>query len=114
MKETHKLLEELVAKAEQYGESSVELVKLKSARHIANAAGEFTTHLSVWVALVLAVLMFSVGASIWLGEELGHYYLGFMIVAGFYLLLALAIKLFKSGLVQRPIQNCVIRYFFKK
>lgn len=114
MKESHGLFDELLVKAEQYAESSVELAKLKSAKHIANTTGVLSTHLLVWVAIILAFLMLSIGVSIWLGELIGQYYWGFFIVAGFYLLVALVIKLFKSSLVEKPVQDCVIRNIFKE
>lgn len=114
MKETQRLLDELLAKGEQYAESSVELAQLKAAKHIANTSGVFFTHLFVWLTLVIAIFLLSIGASIWIGESLGEYYYGFLIVAGFYFFLALVIKLFKSDLIQRPVQNFVIRNLFNK
>lgn len=109
MKETQRLLDELIAKAEDFGYSSLALAKLKSIRVVANTSGKVGVHFAIWAVIVLFFLMLSIGVSLWLGELWGHMYLGFFAVAGFYLLLAIVLRIFKGPLVQRPIENFVVR-----
>lgn len=109
MKETQRLLDELIAKAEGYGYSSFELAKLKSIRVVANTSGKVGVHFAIWAVIVLFSLMLSTGVALWLGEMWGHVYLGFFAVAGFYLLLAIILRIFKVPLVQRPIANFVVK-----
>lgn len=109
MKETQRLLDELIAKAEDYGYSSLELAKLKSIKVVANTSGKIGVHFAIWAVIVLFFLMLSIGVSLYLGELWGHHYLGFLAVAGFYLLLAIVLRIFKVPLVQRPIANFVVK-----
>lgn len=109
MKETERLVEELLNKAENYGYSSFELAKLKSVKTTANVTGKIGVHFVLWSVIAMCLLMASIAVSIWLGQLWGEIYLGFGAVAGFYLLLALLMKAFKVPLVQRPIENFVVR-----
>lgn len=109
MKQTERLIDELVAKAESYGYSSVELVKLKAVKTAARVTGVAGTQLILGTGIVLFLLMASMGASFWLGELLESTYLGFFAVAGFYLVLLLIVYLLRKWLVKRPIENTVIK-----
>jgi hypothetical protein len=58
-----------------------------------------------------AVLLFlSMGAAWWLGKITGSAALGFVCVAGFYLVLALIVFAFRKSLINIP----VINFFMKK
>ena len=109
MKETERLVDELLTKAESYGYSSVELAKLKSVKAAAKATGKIGGHFVLWAVITMCLLMASIAVAIWLGQLWGELYLGFAAVAGFYLIVALMMKAFKVPLVERPIENCVVR-----
>lgn len=69
---------------------------------------------SVMLFFVFLFLFFgSIAAGFGLGSWLGSNALGFAIVAGFYLLLALIIQFSKAKLIEKPLINMFIRQFFK-
>jgi hypothetical protein len=113
MKDTERLVNELVAKAEEYGHSSLELVKLKSVRVSAKATGMVGTQFVLGTVLVLLLITLSMGTAFWLGEILESVYLGFFCVAGFYLILLIVFYVFRDSLIQRPIENGVIKNLLK-
>jgi len=113
MKQTERLIDELVAKAESYGYSTIELAKLKSVKTAAKATGVAGTQLVLGTGVVLFLLMASIGASFWLGEMLESTYLGFFAVAGIYLILLLILYVLRKWLVKRPIENSVIKELLK-
>lgn len=63
--------------------------------------------------IFLFLLFGSIAAGFGLGEWLGSTALGFAIVAGFYLLLALIIQLTKTKLIEKPLVNIFIKLFLK-
>ncbi len=63
--------------------------------------------------LFLFLLFGSIAAGFGLGEWLGSTALGFAIVAGFYLLAALAIRFTKAKLIEKPLVNMFIKLFLK-
>ncbi len=109
MKETERLIDNLAAKAESYGYSTIELAKLKSIKSAAKATGVVGTKLVLGTGIVLFLLISSMGASFWLGELLESTYLGFLGVAGCYLVIMLILYLFRKWLIKRPIENTVIK-----
>jgi hypothetical protein len=113
MKETERLVNELVAKAEEYGHSSLELVKLKSVKVSAKTTGMIGTQFILGTVIVLFLITLSMGVSFWLGDILDSVYLGFLCVAGFYLLLTIVLYIFRDSLIQRPIENGIIKNLLK-
>ncbi len=113
MKETQRLYDELKLWIEAYGESSIELVKLKSTQASAKAAGSASLIAVLLILFLFFLLMLSVGVALWLGQVLENHFLGFFAVSGFYLLIAVLVIVFKDTLVMRPIQNLIIRLMLK-
>src|SRR5690554_3521578 len=109
MEETKRLYDELKSKAEAYGHSSLELVKLKTTEVSAKTAGKVGLYVTLLILALFFLIMLSVGAAVWVGQMLGEMYLGFFLVAGFYLLLAVVLFAFKGPMVLRPIENLVIK-----
>lgn len=68
-------------------------------------------------AMIFFILLFiffgSIAAGFALGEWLGSVALGFTIVAGLYLLIALIIQLTKAKLIEKPLINTFIKLFVK-
>lgn len=109
MRETKYLYDQLKIKAEAYGHSSMELVKLKSTELSAKSAGKIALFSVVMVLSLFFLLFLSIGVAVWLGQMWNQMYTGFLAVAGFYLVVAIILFLFKGPLVLRPIENFVIR-----
>ena len=64
--------------------------------------------------LFLFVIAFGSTAAAWaLGEWLGKPYWGFLIVAGFYLLLAIIVWGTRQRLISTPVLNAILKQLYK-
>ena len=102
------IIEALVGRAEQYGNTSYELSKLKSLETTTIIASTLLSRLGVVVMLSLFALFLNIGIALMLGEALEKPYYGFLIVAGFYLIAGIVFHFFLYGWIKRPLSNLII------
>jgi len=101
-------IESLIEKGEQYGKTTLELLKLKTLDKSADVASNLVSWLIVVIFAVLFFLILNIGIALWLGEVLGKSYYGFFVVSGFYALLALIFGIFRKQLIKEPLNNSII------
>ena len=106
--EDQTLIESLIEKGEQYGKTTIELLKLKTLDKSADVVSSMVSWLIVIIFAVLFFLIFNIGVALWLGELMGKSYYGFFAVSGFYALLALLFSIFRKQLVKNPLNNSII------
>ena len=95
-------------KSQQYSKTSVELVKLKLIDQFSGFASKMAYRLVLVIFMVLFFFIFNMGLSLWIGELLQSAYLGFFIVAGFYLLVGLLSHFFMHKMIVRFLVNSII------
>lgn len=109
MDEPKEMIESLIEKGEEYGKTTLELLKLKTI----DKSSDIASNLVSWiVVIVFAILFFTIaniGVALWLGEILGSSYLGFFTVAGFYGLLTLIFLVFRKQLIKNPVNNSIVK-----
>lgn len=108
MEEPAGLIESLIEKGEQYGKTTLKLLKLKTLDKSANMASDIVSWLIVFIFAVLFFLILNIGVALWLGELLGKSYYGFFIVSGFYAFLTILFIVFRKQLVKKPLNNTII------
>jgi len=108
MDEQSGLIESLIEKGEQYGKTTIELLKLKTLDKSADVASNLVSWLIVVVIAVLFFLILNIGVALWIGEMLGKSYYGFFAVSGFYLLFALIFGIFRKQLIKKPLNESII------
>ena len=108
MDEQSGMIESLIEKGEQYGKTTLELLKLKTIDKSADVASNLVSWLIVVIFAVLFFLILNIGVALWLGEILGKSYYGFFVVSGFYALLALIFGIFRKQLIKEPLNNSII------
>jgi len=101
-------IESLIEKGEQYGKTTLELLKLKTIDKSADVTSNLVSWLIVVIFTVLFFLILNIGVALWLGEMLGKSYYGFFVVSGFYALLALIFGIFRKQLIKEPLNNSII------
>ena len=102
------LIESLIEKGEQYGKTTLELLKLKTLDKSADVVSNLVSWLIVVIFAVLFFLILNIGLALWIGELLGKSYYGFFIVSGFYALLAIVFGIFRKQLIKRPVNNSIV------
>jgi len=108
MEEQSGLIDALIEKGEQYGKTTLELLKLKTLDKSADVTSNLVSWLIVFVFAVLFFLILNIGVALWIGELFGKSYYGFFAVSGFYGILALIFFIFRKQLVKDPLNNSII------
>ncbi|MEN6454635.1 MAG: hypothetical protein ABFD10_10285 [Prolixibacteraceae bacterium] len=108
MDERETLIESLIEKGEQYGKTTLELIKLKTLDKTASVASDLVSWLIIVIFATLFFLILNIGIALWLGDLLGKSCYGFFVIAGFYGILALVFGVFRKQLIKRPVNNSII------
>jgi hypothetical protein len=113
MNDTLEKLEGLTDHVKEYINTRVEITKL----HLAEKTSLVISNLiavTIIVVLFLFVIVFGSIAGAWaLSEWIGKSYSGFLIVAGFYLLLGIIVWMAKDKLIRFPVMNVIIKQLQK-
>ncbi len=114
MEEKATPIEMLFDKMEDYGKTTFKLVRLKTIDASAEVVSSIVSGFVVAVFVALFVFVFSVGASLYIGNILGAVHYGFFSVAGLYMLLGLVVYLNKKAWLIVPVRNLVIKQLLKR
>lgn len=107
------LLESLLESVKEYGETSIELIRLKIIDKVTDVISS-AIPLSVVIILFATFLLFlSIGAAFWLGDLTGKVFYGFFIVAGFYIFLAIIIHFFLHKGIKRRLGDYFVKNMLK-
>ena len=106
-------IESLFERAENYGKTSLNLLKLKAI----DKTAEIISNLISWIVVITVVALFfmvlNIGIAFWIGELLGKTYYGFFVVAASYALLGIIFLLFSNKWIKKPISNSIISQMVK-
>jgi hypothetical protein len=107
-------LEELASSIQGYTTKAIILARVQFTEILAVGISDLVG--SVWtiVTLTLFILSLTIGLALYIGELLGKNYLGFLVMAGIYLLVFIVVKLFFLNLIKSKIQNRVIQKIMQK
>lgn len=96
-------LEALTDSLKEYADTNYELIKLEVIDHSSSIISGIITALIVTVILVLFAFFGSMYLAYYLSDVLEINYIGFAIVGGFYLLLAIIIYFNKKNFIEKPV-----------
>ncbi|HEY5468932.1 MAG TPA: phage holin family protein [Bacteroidales bacterium] len=113
MEDKAKPLESLLNSATEYGKTSYELFKLKALDKTSNVVSSVVPHSIVLIILSSFMLFLNLGIALWLGEILGKIFYGFLIIAGFYLIIGVIIYFFLYKWLKKLVCNYVIKQMLK-
>jgi fatty acid desaturase len=113
MEDNSKLLETLLDRATDYGQTSLELIKLKALDKTTDVISSLIPNSVVFVLFASFILFLNLGLALWLGEILGKIFYGFFVVAGFYAVTGIIIHFFMHKWFKRHISDYFVRRVFK-
>lgn len=96
---------------EEYCLNEVELFKLKTINKSASITATFITKFIIGTTFTLFVLAISIAGGFWLGDLIGKIYQGFLLIAGFYLILTSVLFILQQKL-KNKINNSIILQIF--
>jgi len=106
-------IESLFETIKDYGQTNIDLVKLKAADRISDIVSSLVANFLVLIALSMFIVILNIGIALLLGELLGKSYYGFFVLAGFYLIVGLIFNSKKGKWFQEPIGDMLVRKMFK-
>ena len=107
-----KKIEETAEHLKSYVNTKIAQLKLSAAEKISDVISLFIAKLLVAVVFFFFIFFGSSALAYGLGDYFEKTWLGFVIVAGFYLLAGLAIWFGRERLVRIPIMNAILRRLF--
>ena len=108
METTTSYVEPLVEKAEQYAQTSYELIKLKALHTTTKVVSTAINSGAFILAMVMAVATLTIGVALWLGDVLGKSYYGFFCITAFYALLGFILYYGFSTKIKNYVSNAII------
>ncbi len=109
MEENPSIFETLLARAEEYSKTSLELIKLKAIDKVSDGASSAASKIAGLFFFLMFFILASVALSLWLGEVLGKTWYGFLIVAGFYGILFALLFFVKHNWLKKIVGNSIIK-----
>lgn len=103
----------LFERAEDYGKTTLNLLKLNAIDKSADLVSSLVSRLAVIMIVVFSVLIVSIGLSLWIGKLLGETFYGFFVMGGFYTLVAILLQLFRNQWLKYPVSNSIIKKMLK-
>jgi hypothetical protein len=108
-KENPGILKDLLDRAEAYGRTSIELLKLRTLDVTSDFLSTLISRLIVVIFLLIFMVMLTVGVALWVGDLLGKAGYGFFIVAAFYGLIGVILYFPLGGYIKRRISDYIIK-----
>lgn len=105
------LFEPLLERAEAYGKTSFELLKLKALNKTADVSATLLSRSLFILVISFFALTINIAIALWLGDILGKAYYGFLIVSGFYAIAAI-ILLVAHPSIKTSVNNTIIKKLF--
>jgi len=104
---------EIIDDAKLYSTHQIELLKLKLTEKASFGASELASHLIIGLVGVLFLLFASISLGFLFGGLVNNLGLGFLIVAGIYLILFVVFLIGKKTILKRPLTNYTIKKIFE-
>ena len=101
-------IEPLVEKIENYGNASLELLKLKAVYTTTKIASTFVSRAAFFLVMSMAIFVLTIGVALWLGDILGKSYYGFFCVAAFYVIIGGILYFYLHNKIKKCISNSII------
>jgi uncharacterized BrkB/YihY/UPF0761 family membrane protein len=103
------IIEDLWDKTEEYGKTSFELTKLKVLESGILITGLLVAKVGVILAASVCILVLNLGIAFYLGKLFGEIYLGFFIVAIFYLVATIILYFYLHSWIKQSISTIIIK-----
>jgi len=112
MSDEYNKIESLLGQAKEYVNTRIAQFKLSVAEKISKTMATVIAGLVVALVFFLFLVFAGIAAAIALGQWTGNMWLGFLIVAAVYLLVAIIVWKAKDRLLALPIMNAIIGRLF--
>ena len=102
-------VEALLERGQAYIKTTFQLFKLKGTDKIAEIVSTLASGFVILMLLVFLFVNLNIGIALLIGDLLGKLWLGFLVLSGFYGVVALFVYLLRNYLIKRVVRNSVIK-----
>lgn len=102
-------IDQTIEHAKEYVETKWDLIILNTTEKVSNAASSIATSLILILVMSFVLLFSSIGVAWYIGEQNGSASMGFLIVAGFYLIVAVLFYFMRNEWLKIPIINSILK-----
>jgi len=113
MQDQAKMIETLLEDATEYGKTSLEIVKLKAVDKSSEVISSLVFQTILFVLVISFIVFINLGLAIWIGKLLGQLYLGFFVMAAFYLIAGLIFYFFFQEKIKKHVRESIIKQVLK-
>lgn len=113
MEELTKKLQNLSENLKNYAKTRIDLAIVSFSAKATNVAAGILTSIGILFFGALAFLFACIALAIWLGGILNSLPLGFLIVAGFFILIIIILYLLRRKIIFPIIRNKIIRKYYE-
>ncbi len=105
-------IEELTDSLKRYVNTNYELIKLEATERTSTLASGLISVFIIGFISVLFIFFISIGIGFYLSTQMGDDHSGFVIVAGFYFVLALILILGRKKMIEKPLRDKMVQKIF--
>jgi len=106
-------VEFLLERGQAYANTTIQLLKLKGAERFADIASKLASNFVILILTAIFFINLNIGIALFVGELLGKIWLGFLVVAAFYGIIAFFFYIFRDRLIKRRVRNGIIQELLK-
>lgn len=103
-------LDSLIEKGEAYAKTSIKLAKLQVLESSIAISVQLAARLILLAVFSFFAILLNFGIALLIGKMLGHMYLGFIVLAGFYLIVSIILYFFLHRWIQKPVSKFIIKH----
>jgi hypothetical protein len=103
------IVEELFYKLKDYGETRLDLFKLKSINKVSGFLSTLIVSVLLIVLLFMVLICLTIGIALLIGTWLGNAFWGFFIIAAIYIIIGLVFYTSRNKLLKAPISDKLIK-----
>jgi len=114
MEEIKSKTESLAHEIAQYCDISLKIGVINATQKTSTFAAKGFTALLVLIISVLIILFLSVGAAMWVGEELQNVKAGYFIMGGFYVIIAIVLIALRKNILYPFVRNYITKQVYEQ
>ena len=103
------VIDTLFEKTKDYVETRADLFRLKAIKKTAEVGSSIVSKVILAIVFSSFFIFLNVALGLWLGDLTGKNYLGFFIVAAFYLIVGIIIYSNRQKIISSPIADSIIK-----
>ena len=113
MEDGNSIIEPLIERIESFGQTSFELIKLKTVGKTTELVSNFTSRLLAISFFIFCLLIASIGLALFIGNLLEKMAYGFFIIAAAYGIIGFVLYFISHQKVKNMIGNSIVKQIFQ-